>query len=135
MRFNGDIIITDPCYLMKDDNNEDWEKCKYGDNLEILGIDHYLCESTIYGDWSCTVYDRDSGKKIGQFCADAGLVCVCLLDQVLKYNPKYDDHINSLFSTTLIKNFDGDVSIECDGEEVSVVGAGNVKFYSRQTGA
>lgn len=33
-------------------------------------------------------------EKIGYFCADAGMVAVFLLDEVLKYNPDFDYHIN-----------------------------------------
>ena len=39
MRFKGDIIITDPCYICKDD---DWSKCGYGDNMGRLGIKNYI---------------------------------------------------------------------------------------------
>lgn len=35
-------------------------------------------------------------KNIGGFCADAGMVAVFLLDEVLKYNPNFDYHINRL---------------------------------------
>ena len=57
MKFKGDIIITDPCYIIKEINSEDWDKCDFGDNMEVLGINHYISESTIYGDWSCTTWD------------------------------------------------------------------------------
>lgn len=30
MKFKGDIIITDPCYIIKD-NSDDWDKCGWGD--------------------------------------------------------------------------------------------------------
>ena len=47
MKFKGDIIITDPCYIIKEINSEDWDKCDFGDNMEVLGINHYISESTI----------------------------------------------------------------------------------------
>lgn len=176
MEFDGDIIITDPCYIMRDDQegndystypdwwdyvtrfreeikdgktfkypprhsdypdcvngqsptlkaewdahsrayekwrNEqpisDWEKSEYGDSLNVLGINHFMTRNTIYGDWSCTTYNTDTRRKIGSFCADAGLVSVILLDDVLKYNPSYDDHINKKWTTTWIKDFKGTV--------------------------
>lgn len=176
MEFDGDIIITDPCYIMRDDeepydysaspdwwdyvtkrhekvdngktftypprhsdypdcvNGEsptfkaewdaynkayekwkseqpvsDWEKSEYGDRLDILGINHFMTRGTIYGDWSCTTYNTDTRRKIGSFCADAGLVSVILLEDVLKYNPSYDDHINKKWTTTWIKDFKGTV--------------------------
>lgn len=244
MRFKGDIIITDPCYIMKEDKtpypdlndyvqgvtgstafqdytkeqkeqyktyekltdkywedhrkNDDWGTCNYGDNMEVLGINTYLTSSTEYGDWSCTTIKDDEKSKelvgkmnehylkffheynftgktneekeklseqfqkeraefntsdlvLGHFCADAGLVSVFLLEEVLKYNPDFDYHLNNLHTTTLIKDFDGDIEIthrktngvseELDEEyteesdyEISVIGKGNVNFYTTQTG-
>lgn len=150
VEFDGDIIITDPCYVIK---YEDWDKCDDGDNLEALGISTCMMRSTLYDDWSCSVYDTDKRKKIGDFCTDGGMVAVFLLDEVLKYNPSFDYHINRKWTTTLIKNFKGTVQFvieeekfEYDGEEctdysVHVVGhginkrSGNPKnFKSLQTG-
>jgi len=146
MKFKGDIIITDPCYITKDDTN-DWELCEYGENMEKLGIKTYLTRDTIYGDWSCATFNSDTHKPIGQFCADAGLVSVFLLDEVLKYNPDFDYHFNRPWTTTLIKDFDGEIEINIVGveykneeghiendEEVRVIGKGNINFYTRQTG-
>lgn len=152
MKFKGDIIITDPCYIMRDEDFEnvanedigkmdDWEICEYGSNMERLGFKNYLTSDTEYGDWSCTTYKEGTKEKLGSFCADAGLVSVFLLEDVLKYNPKYDDYIKNPHSCTLIKDFDGDVEIshkpfEDDGDEteVSVIGKGNINFYTAQTG-
>lgn len=134
MYFKGDILITDPCYLMKEEG-DDWEKCEYGDNMSILGINTCIVRDTIYGDWSCETRDTGTGKTLGAFCADAGLVCVVLLEEVLKYNPDFDCHLNNPRTTTWIKNFDGEVDFEVsEEEEVSVVGKGNVNFYTLQTG-
>jgi hypothetical protein len=201
MKFKGDIIITDPCYIIREDkdykdmvnkpkfedymtnktyaenpelwetemeklneaekkwrreNPDHWDECDYGQDMEVLGIKTYLTSDTEYGDWSCTTYNED-GEKLGEFCADAGLVSVFLLDEVLKYNPEFDDHIAKPWTTTLIKDFDGEVSIEHkefskeekdsmaeEDEEVedsdwpsryvTVVGKGNINFYTKQTG-
>lgn len=107
MEFDGDIIITDPCYIMKED--DDWATCAYGENMEALGVTHYMTRDTLYGDWSCTTFDTDTKEAIGEFCADAGLVSVFLLDEVLKYNPDYDWHITKPFTATVIKDFKGTV--------------------------
>ena len=107
MEFDGDIIITDPCYIMKED--DDWAVCANGENMETLGITHYMTRDTLYGDWSCTTFDTDTKEAIGEFCADAGLVSVFLLDEVLKYNPDYDWHITKPFTATVIKDFKGTV--------------------------
>jgi len=150
MKFKGDIIITDPCYIIrkdrefkfdpnKEERDDDWAKCNFGDNMEALGINHYLTESTIWGDWSCTTYKTGTKKVLGHFCADAGLVSVFLLEEVLKYNPDFDYHIKRPHTTTWIKNFDGDVeikNIDDDGDHIQVVviGKGNINFFTRQTG-
>ena len=150
MKFKGDIIITDPCYIIRDKKQitkDDWETCNYGENMEALGIKTYLTRDTIYGDWSCTTVNKDTDEEIGKFCADAGLVSVFLLDEVLAYNPKFNDHIKKPWTTTLIKNFDGEIEIEVvdveyddeDGEktedeEVQVIGKGNINFFTTQSG-
>lgn len=103
-KFDGDIIITDPCYIMKDD---DWTRSDYSDNMGILGIHNHITHSTLYGDWSCTTFNSDTREEIGEFCADAGLVSVFLLDEVLEYNPEFDYHTNRPWTTTLIKDFQG----------------------------
>lgn len=107
MEFDGDIIITDPCYIMKED--DDWATCAYGENMEALGMTHCMTRDTLYGDWSCTTFNTDTKEAIGEFCADAGLVSVLLLDEVLKYNPGFDYHLNKKWTTTWIKNFKGTV--------------------------
>lgn len=151
MKFKGTIIITDPCYIINHygtNNYDDWKKCKYGRTMKVLGINTYLTQDTIYGDWSCTTYNSDTKEVIGEFCADAGLVSVFLLDEVLKYNPDFDYHIKRPWTTTLIKDFDGDIEIKIveyeyfseyhnkiiKDKEVRVIGTGNINFFTTQTG-
>ena len=155
MRFKGDIIITDPCYIMRQDHyDEDEEKCNGYENMEKLGINHYLVRDTIYGDWSCTTYNSDTKEEIGEFCADGGMVAVFLLDEVLKYNPNFDLYNTRPWTTTLIKDFDGEVEFEVIRTEgvyeddteyhkkgdtwvnkaLHVIGKGNINFETRQTG-
>ena len=134
--------------LMKDD----WEDCGFGEDMSVLGFTTFISEDTLYGDWSCTTYETDSKKELGNFCADAGMVCVLLLDEVLKYNPDFNYHITKPWTTTLIKDFDGDIYTEvspvedysdeefdsedesCELELLKVIGVGNVNFYTSQTG-
>jgi|WetSurMetagenome_2_1015567.scaffolds.fasta_scaffold10241_4 hypothetical protein len=131
MEFKGDVIITDPCYFIKD---KDWEKSEYGNNLKQFGINTFLSSGTIYGDWSCTTFEKGTYKKLGKFCADAGMVTVALLKEVLQYNPDFDYHITNPFTTTWLKDFDGDITICNDGEEVWIEGKGSVNFVTKQTG-
>lgn len=135
-------------------NISDWELCNCGDNFEVLGIKNYICRDTLYGDWSCTTYNSDTHEELGEFCADAGMVGVFLLDEVLKYNPDFDYHINRPWTTTLIKDFNGEVEFEIihtegvyeedtrfynkgekwEDDSVSVIGRGNINFETKQTG-
>lgn len=124
MEFNGDIIITDPCYIIRAEHHgtkpltdDDWVACDYGSNMEVLGIHNYMTRDTLYGDWSCTVYNTDTREAIGEFCADAGLVSVFLLDEVLKYNPDFDYHKERNWTTALIPDFKGTVWFVVEHEE------------------
>ena len=109
MIFNGDILITDPCYIIREDKKDDWNTCYYGYGMEKLGINHYMTRDTLYGDWGCTTFDSDTKEPIGSFCADAGLVSVMLLDEVLKYNPDYDCDKETEYAATIIRDFKGTV--------------------------
>ena len=119
----------------QDLNADDWERCEYGENMEELGIHTYLCRDTLYGDWSCTTFNTDTNDILGEFCADAGMFGVFLLDEVLKYNPEFDWYQTRPWTTTLIKNFDGEIDFEIDDEEnLHVIGTGNINFKTTQTG-
>ena len=167
MKFKGTIIITDPCYIMRSERRgitpitkDDWEACNCGQNMEVLGIKHYICESTMYGDWGCTTYkvDMDPVKiidsmaesyakedheidfppvtsELGKFCADAGLVSVFLLDEVRQYNPNIDTWIASHpWCVTTIEDFCGNVKYYIDkNSEAHIYGTGNINFFTTQT--
>lgn len=146
---------------------DDWGKCDWGENMEVLGIHNYISKSTIYGDWSCSTYQtkeepkefmesilrilndnlengEDSedwipyeGEYIGEFCADAGLVGVFLLDEILAYNPEWKSWIEEHpWCATIIEDFEGEVEYYIDkvDEEAHIVGTGNINFYTAQTG-
>lgn len=126
MKFKGTIIITDPCYVMREykdiapnfetwpglegitttqfkdfteeqiraynefskasmefrQKHDDWDKCNYGDNMEVFGINTYITRSTIYGDWSCSTFATDDPKK-----------AVDDLAEISKYfNDKYEEY-------------------------------------------
>lgn len=109
--FSGDIIITDPGYIIPDEKfkRDDWHKCDCGREMEVLGIHNYMTRDTLYGDWSCTTYNMDTKEPIGSFCADAGLVSVFHLDEVLAYNPQYENELSKKWTVTLIRDFEGEV--------------------------
>lgn len=116
----------------------DWAYCECGTAMEKLGFTTYLADSTIWGDWSCSVVqvgvDFEPISTIGEFCADSGMVGVFLLDEVLAYNPEFNYHIERLWTTTLVKDFHGWVQLKNEENEVSVVGSGSINFKSIQTG-
>lgn len=164
MKFKGTIIITDPCYIMRAEHHgttpiteDDWRACDYGQNMEALGISTYFTKDTIYGDWGCSTYKitedpykvinnfveaeekgedyRIDYSKLGNFCADAGLVSVFLLDEVRKYNPDIDEWIAfHSWCVTTIPDFDGEVNYYVDKQgDAHIVGIGNVNFFTDQT--
>lgn len=134
---NEDIIITDACYLFADNDELDRK----------IEPPYNLYADTIYGDWSCTCYDKDAKKAIGHFCADAGNVCIAKLKDVLEFNPNFKDWMDKHdWCVTLIKNFTGTAYIKYDiqhyeykGKKMRdlfcyVEGKGNINFTSNQTG-
>ena len=74
-------------------------------------------------------------SKIGNFCADAGLVAVFLLNEVRKYNPDIDEWIASHnWCVTTIPDFDGEVNYYVDKQDnAHIVGIGNINFFTTQT--
>ena len=184
MQFKGTIVITDPCYLDADMDQDLWEASGYGDDLSVFGCSQWICKDTIYGDWSCTTYKGTSEEiskvvdeiislereldtldenalgndpayeiiskqlrslykvmqekfpKLGKFCADAGMVCVVYLDEILKVNPAFKQFAQEHpWCVTIIPDFDGDIEYEVDDNtDAHIVGKGNVDFYTLQTG-
>ena len=113
--FDGDILITDPCYFIRQDEVEvnDWEWSDYGYDLYELGFSIYLVQDNLFGDWDCVVRNSDTDELMGRFCADAGLVCCVYLDEVLKYNPQFKEELEKKnFLGTVIKNFRGKIQFK-----------------------
>lgn len=160
-RFDGDIIITDPCYLlagMSDEKHEEiWNKvCDSisGERAIVdfgvyadLGMKPNMVGNTIYGDWGCSVFDAEY-NKIGGFCADAGLWCVVPYDAAIKFNPALEGWIKShSWCAAVIKDFHGDVHAVVqeggvdpdDGDEyepeihLEGVSDGKTVFFTAQT--
>ena len=129
-KMSGDII-TDPCYLFENDKNYD------------IISKHGMIHNTMCGDWSCSTFDCNTKESIGEFCSDAGLVCIIPLSVVMEINPNFNYHITKPWTTTLIKNFDGEVRITIKEEKfedgyidynVSVEGRGSHNFFTAQGG-
>lgn len=140
-----DIIITDPCYIAKD-----WEEFynKYvARPVTRLNVpadekacnDNILMRDTIYGDWSCHVFN-EKDEPIGQFCADAGMVCVAVLGENPDIDPEKVEKLSKKdWCATILKDYTGDIYIkrvpcEDDYDEIIVEGKGSINFTTRQTG-
>lgn len=94
----SDIVITDPCYI-----------CEW-----LKGISS--SRDTIYGDWSCSVYECKKGKfpkngtkPFGSFCADSGEVCVEDIRNCPKKSKILDWVKSHEWCATVIPNFKGTV--------------------------
>lgn len=130
MFFKGDLIITDPLYIIN--SEEDWESCEYGQNLETLDILTYI--TSINGDEiGSDVVCLDEAKKLGSFCSDSGVVSIMLLNEVRMYNSKFDKDLDK-HCYTIIKNFEGQIELlemeEDDGtdQRLYFLGNGNMNF-------
>jgi hypothetical protein len=137
MKFdNKDLLITDPCYLIKD--NGDWMKFinsrtnlsrKY--DSTIVGMVGE-CTDTGYGDWICHLYCtkkenvEEHLKKVmkkqvipredhslGTFSADAGMVCIVnLTDSSQKIKDAAQELLKkSPWCAVLIENYSGEVNL------------------------
>lgn len=108
LEFDGDLLITDPVYVMRE-TGDDWGRSAYGFRMEVLGVRTYLTTETILGDWDCVAYDAVTGKESGRFCSDSGQVSVFLLEEILQYNPAYNEHLVHPYTAVWIRDFRGTV--------------------------
>ena len=136
-----DLIFTDPCYIAKDGDWGDSFDYKV-EGIGYPGFTEYEWESTGYGDGSPSVFsiptycdpedflkrmdiekedefivDDIEGKKeyVGECGVDSGSFGVFLLDEVLKYNPKFLDSLPKN-CYCIIRNFTGTVYPAYDDE-------------------
>lgn len=99
----------------KTEKSDDWTASGCGEDVSIFGITNYMSRDTIFGDWSCWVYDTQTKQPIGEFCADSGMVCVAELSEWRKYNPAIDCFITEHdWCIAVIKNFEGDIWFEVE---------------------
>ena len=156
--FDGDIVITDPCYLRHGGGEEALEEPEERESF-VTGHGG-LFNTTYYGDWGCTVFKTGNmlaggnlkkADAIGEFCADSGSVCVIHLKHVREVSPKFEDWLNdNACCGTVIRGFKGTVGLfvksvkrkcrmgEYDAIALRVRGDGEVggeaiSFESKQT--
>jgi len=118
---NDTLIITDPCYILKEEHWEHWLGMEFGSNP--IGLDNYLRQyhnfgeviaaDTGYGDWSNEVYDSNTGAVLGEFSADAGMVIVCTASDLTNYGYDKDEveRLGDIGCLAVIPNFSGTVEL------------------------
>ena len=131
MKCKGDILLTDPMYLIRKDSENDWDTVlsEGYDHaaLHLLGIRTYL--SVEAGEDGSLEVQNDAGERVGEFCTDSCLFCVCDLKQVLAYNPDFLTNYAKYPNTfCVIRDFEGEVSVTRDGARVRFEGIGKNGF-------
>lgn len=119
---NDTLIITDPCYILKEEHWDDFgNKNGYSDLDKYLRHYHNFGEvlgyDTGFGDWSNLVCDNETGKAIGRFCADAGMVMVCTASDLANYRPDYQEVVKDLVEhgcAAVIPDFTGEVKLSME---------------------
>lgn len=107
MFFKGDIIITDPMYIVK--SEEDWHLCEYGEKLEELGIFTYITAGN--GDeFASDIVSLDTHESLGELGSDSCMISVMLLREVRRYNFDFDKDLGK-HCYTIIEDFDGEVQL------------------------
>ena len=94
---NADIIFVDPCYFAKDDGvwEEYCEDFAQNKNLDKLGCEQSICISV--GDVSPDVLvNENDGSVLGSICTDSYVLGCFKLEDVLEYNPEYDNDNKTL---------------------------------------
>lgn len=158
MRFKGDILITDPKYVMRTPylTQDDWLASKSGKYMEILGLTNYFTESTLNGNWNChtiETYDdpeeevlKLSGEHgivlgsylskrnvLGSFNSISGKMSVFSLSELRDvYNPDIELWCECHKDiATVIRDFEGEVIFIVGSEDdTHIVGKGNINFYT-----
>lgn len=131
-------VVTDPCYIL---SNEQWDECcKYLDDgfdkfneviakalTEYTGYPASACD-TGFGDWNNKIYGSYIAHE--DFCADAGMVCICRL------TPKIEEHFRKEYPTIYSHGaavFEGSDDI-CVKFDQSTPTWTVIKIHDRKTG-
>ena len=132
MKFYGDLLLTDPAYIVKSD--ADWQLLlSEGYDraaLHLLGIRDSL--SFEAGEDGRRIVRKTDGTnaEIGRFCTDSALFCVCDLAQVLAYNSDFlRKNENYPDTFCIVHDFDGEVSVRKAGDgTIHLSGTGKNAF-------
>ncbi|WEV58986.1 hypothetical protein OZX67_09420 [Bifidobacterium sp. ESL0728] len=80
--FDHDVIITDPYYVIVED---EWADFIENGKLSNPAFPSLMCTDTGYGDWIQILTDEDEAKELGRFAADSGLVAIFDEQEILTY--------------------------------------------------
>lgn len=136
--FEGDIIVTDPCYFIPDNLwqkiiDEFWFPKGEGTGLAEAGTIYVepgikiLYSSTAYGDGQYAVQNR-KGESVhnNSTGVDAGMIAIISVEDVKRLNPEFEvdnkwyPRINGFYGTVSADgkgNFIGDIEIDTEGKE------------------
>lgn len=129
MRFTGDLIITDPGYVAKD--AQDWKKSGYGDHMEKLGLKTSLSALVTEGEEDLCALSPDGKTFFGTFVTDSGVATAFLLEEILGYDPTFDEHTECPENALWIPGFDGEITVLGDGEDQWFEGSGSHNFTTK----
>lgn len=129
MNFTGDLIITDPAYVVKD--AEDWKKCAYGDHMETLGIKTFLSALVTEGEEDFCAWSPDGMTCYGTFVTDSGVATAFLLQEILQYDPDFDEHLVCPENALWLRDFNGTVTVMGTGEAQWLEGTGSHPFTTK----
>lgn len=124
--FKGTIIIGDPCEMVV--SEDDWQRTKWGEKMHLIGFNKYI--SFEFEEDRPNVINYDSKEILGTYCTDSCMICIVYLDDLLKYNPTFNQHIEYPENWVVIKDFNGKIRVKVKNDYPIVVGKGNVNFYT-----
>ena len=125
-RFDGTIIIGDPCSMVS--TEEDWQKAKWGEKMDLLGFSDFLAIE--FEEVSQKVVDGDDATY-GGFCTDSCMVDVLYLDELLEYNPDFRHELEKFPQNyAIVRDFKGEVTFRTKNSARCIVGTGNINFVS-----
>lgn len=130
MKFHGDLIITDPGYVAKD--ADDWKKCGYGDHMEVLGLKTSLSALVTEGEEDLCAWSPDGKTCYGTFVTDSGVATAFVLEEILRYDPTFDEHTECPENALWIPGFDGEVEVRGVGQEQWFEGSGSHSFTTKE---
>lgn len=131
---NKTIVIVDPGLFL---SRSDFAKTNQGQTLDELGFTNFLTEIPTTSHRDYVIYNQD-GNMLGEFVIDHSRVGVYLLEEVLKYNPNFEEERQKApWIATLIYHFTGSVFISKDKyqpQPIQIFGTGTTNFYTRPMG-